>query len=631
MALPVYPEGSDFPAALNAAVARVNELKLQVIDPNGQIWFQTIDSGSGLPVQTSSVAAAHDHLNVEERIVFETPAPGRYIVRVAGIDVPMDPQPFALVVRGDLANCPAPVAPAAPTLSTPSANQVEISWSTVPGAAAYNVYRSYGPCPGGPWIPVALGVTTATTTDATVSGGVEYSYYVAASSDAAAACESPASACASVVPTGDCFLPPDFAGIASADSAGTGDCAVQLEWSAASPRCGNDVRYNVYRDTTAGFTPSPSNRIARCVGGTSYLDAAGLASGSTYRYVVRAEDATTAHGGPCRGGNEEANGAEAAAAPAGPPLLGTWTDDGGDTGTAKMSPGSPWALEPTGGNGGPGVYTAQSFEGVCADLVSPVITLGSPALGPLLSFETIHDLEYDPFGFFGAEGSLGQVEIATGPGFANWTRVPLTPGYPAFVDFPFNDCATTADFTTYFSGTNLSYSTYTASLGNWAGGDVRIRFHLSGDYFYPTGFWSVDDLSVTKAIVAGSCALAPAGPPPVPDGASVPGSPLTIGLSGPDTLLDWDAGTCSGAAAVNVYWGSLGDYSTFTGGACGLPASGSAELTIPDNVWILVVNTDGAGTDGSFSRDGAGNELTYAGSSTVCPAITQHVTNNGCP
>ncbi len=52
---------------------------------------------------------------------------------------------------------------------------------------------------------------------------------------------------------------------------------------------------------------------------------------------------------------------------------------------------------------------------------------------------------------------------------------------------------------------------------------------------------------------------------------------------------------------------------------------------MPDDSWFLVVATDGVSTDGSWSRDGAGNELDYAGASAVCPAITQHLANHACP
>src|SRR2546425_398529 len=210
---------------------------------------------------------------------------------------------------------PQPPTPGPPSLSTPAEHQVLISWNAVSGAAAYNVYRSRGSCPGGPWVPVATGATGPPVTDSGLSGGTPYSYYVASTSDAAARCESAPSPCASVVPTGDCTLASRFGGITAATSPGTSDCAVVLSWNPAVPYCGSDVRYNVYRATDPGFTPGPANRIARCVMGTRWTDSADLSSGATYYYAVRAEDATTGHGGSCRGGNEDAHLPRPAAVP----------------------------------------------------------------------------------------------------------------------------------------------------------------------------------------------------------------------------------------------------------------------------------------------------------------------------
>lgn len=622
---------SDFPAALNATATRVNELKLEVVDPSGQVWFQTLDATSGLPKATAVVSDPHDTLNVVEKIVFASPAAGRWVVRVRGIDVPWGPQPFALVVRGALADCPAPPAPASPTLTTPADHQVRVTWSPVAGATTYDVYRSFGSCPGSGWIPVASAVTGTTFLDTGVSGGAAYSYHVTAASDAAAACESPRSPCASVVPTGSCGLAPQFAGISSAASSGQPACAVNLSWSAASPFCQGDVRYNVYRGTTSDFTPSPANRIASCLTGTSFVDAVGLPSGASRWYVVRAEDASPGHGGPCRGGNEEQNLVRLSAAAFGPPVTGTWTDDAGDTGSAKLSAASPWTTAATGGNALPSVYTAASFAGACADLGTPALTLDDPGTGPQLTFSTWHDLEYDPFGeIFGREGSLGQVEVATGPGFSTWTRVPLTPTYPNFVDFPFNECTSTQAATTYFTGLRPTYTTYTGSLVNWAGGDVKLRFHLSGDYIYSGGSWWIDDLAVSQAIVPGACTTASAGPPPVPDGGAVEGQPMHASRSAGSVLVTWDAATCP-ATAVNIYYGALGSFASFTGAHCGLPSSGSATVALPGSVWFLVVATDGATTDGSHARRLDGTERTYAGTGSVCPAITAHVTSSGCP
>jgi hypothetical protein len=240
--------------------------------------------------------------------------------------------------------------------------------------------------------------------------------------------------------------------------------------------------------------------------------------------------------------------------------------------------------------------------------MSPTLTLDSPAQGPLLSFTARDTLTFDPLGFFGfaSEGSVGQVEIATGPNFSAWSRLPLAPDYPQPVDFTFTSCDTIQDGQTYFSDVH-PFATYTASLANWGGGDVRLRFRLSGDPLFPGGFWWVDDVQVTHTLVPGPCTSQPAGPPPIPDGASVPGQPLLVTTSGSNLVLSWDATQCP-PAAVNVYWGNLGNFSTFAGGFCGLAPSGSATITLAGNTWFLVAGTDGGSIDGSWSRDFFGNE-----------------------
>ena len=621
---------TDYPASLNAAIARVNELKLEVTDPSGTVWFQTLDAGTGLPVVTSNPGSPHDTRNVVERLTFDSPVAGRWIVRVRGIDVPWGPQPFALVVRGAVSDCAAPAPLAAPTLSIPANHQVLASWPAVNGAVAYNVYRSFGACPGSSWVRLAT-VSTPSFLDTTVSGGVTYSYYVAATSDESAACESPRSPCASVIPTGDCVLVPTFRGLTTAASTGLPACSVGLTWDAAHPYCLGDVRYNVYRGATSTFVPGPTNRIARCVIGTSFADSVGLAYGATRWYIVRAEDATTGHGGPCRAGNEDTNTVTVASSPDGPETVGTWSDDAGDTGSATMTAAAPWTVASTGGNAAPRAYTAASSDGVCADLATPETTLADPGQGPQLTFSTKHDLEYDPFGeIFGTEGSLGQAEIATGPSFGSWTRLPLSPNYPELVEFPFNDCPSTQSPTRYFTGNHLTYTNYTASLSNWAGGDVKIRFHLSGDHLYVGGNWWVDDVAITKALIPGACQSIAAGPPPIPDGGIVPGIPMRASRSGGSVLITWDVAQCP-AAAVNVYRGGIGSYGTFNGAVCNISPTGTATVALPDNVWFIVAATDGVSTDGSYGRTASGGELNYGGAGAACPGVTAHLTNNACP
>lgn len=117
--------------------------------------------------------------------------------------------------------------------------------------------------------------------------------------------------------------------------------------------------------------------------------------------------------------------------------------------------------------------------------------------------------------------------------------------------------------------------------------------------------------------------------PPVPNGASVPGSPVMAVKRGADVLVTWDASTCP-AVAINLYHGRLGDFANITSGTCDRAPAGSVVTLIPDDAWFLVAATDGAAADGSYGRDGAGAERALDGASKACAAITRHATNDTC-
>ena len=109
----------------------------------------------------------------------------------------------------------------------------------------------------------------------------------------------------------------------------------------------------------------------------------------------------------------------------------------------------------------------------------------------------------------------------------------------------------------------------------------------------------------------------------------MPGTPLQVSKSGDSLALSWDSTQCP-AAEVNVYYGTIGDYSGFTGGHCARAPTGSTTLDMPVNTWFLVTSTDGVDTDGSWSRDHTGAELSYAGAGAACPSISQHVSGGTC-
>lgn len=123
------------------------------------------------------------------------------------------------------------------------------------------------------------------------------------------------------------------------------------------------------------------------------------------------------------------------------------------------------------------------------------------------------------------------------------------------------------------------------------------------------------------------------GPPPIPDGGTVPGQPLAVSptgtLSSGPIDVTWDATRCP-YQAVDLYWGTFANKTAFTGGRCGLADNGEALVTVPDNVWFVMATTDGV-SDGSWARNASGMEMSYSGAGAVCPNIALHITSSYCP
>src|SRR3989441_321346 len=91
---------SDYPGAIGATKALVNDLDLEVTAPNGTVYrgnhFAPFAQGQSLP------GGNFDTTNVEEAVIVRTAAVGDWTVRVIGFNIPVGPQPFALVATGNL-------------------------------------------------------------------------------------------------------------------------------------------------------------------------------------------------------------------------------------------------------------------------------------------------------------------------------------------------------------------------------------------------------------------------------------------------------------------------------------------------------------------------------------------------
>ncbi len=472
-------------------------------------------------------------------------------------------------------------APTGVQLAKPGNNQVDVSWNTVAGAGSYKVYRKSGDCAStSPF--VAIKVVSAPTvslhdTDG-LAGQQTYSYQVAASDSSCASCTSPASACVSVVVDGPCLVTPDFAGLSTISAPAVNDCRLDLAWPAATPHCGGALTYNVYRGTTASFQPGPATLRATGVTGTGYMDGT-VASGTRYYYVVRAVDGY---------GNTDGNSKRLSEVPVGTLTPGTYTDDAGDTGTVKFSPGSiaayanTWAIRPNDGtNDATKLYVTTPSgnypDNACMGLESGTIFLGA---NPTLSFRSYYDMEQ------GWDGGYVDVSTEAG-GFSDWTKL-STINYPGIMAGPLGDPACGypgfADGQMVFTGTSQTgYQTFSGSLSAYANQRIRIRFLFSSDSSNDQTGWFIDDISVTDAKLPGPCntnlcsgVTCDDGNPcttdacnpgngqctftPLPPPAEV-GSSVILGKSGGSTAISWsDDGNPGsfdlyrGSRAVSAAW-----------------------------------------------------------------------------
>jgi len=95
---------TDPPAAMGADTALVNDLDLTVVSPGGAEYKGNVFSGAN-PGYSNSSGENYDRLNNVEGVKVISGhglATGTWEVRISGYNIPVDPQPFAIVVSGDL-------------------------------------------------------------------------------------------------------------------------------------------------------------------------------------------------------------------------------------------------------------------------------------------------------------------------------------------------------------------------------------------------------------------------------------------------------------------------------------------------------------------------------------------------
>lgn len=500
---------TDPPASLLSSKTLVNDLDLKVVSPSGQIYY-----GNNFQNGFSVAEGNPDSKNNLEMFYLENCEDGIWQIKVIGSDIKgtidypySDRQGFALTIVKEYGDAPQN-APSNITLSDSGNMGIKIEWDFVDGADSYSIYRieqsgeNFGK-------QSFIGQTSQNYFyDNKVQGGFSYTYFVRAVKNGF---EGPASEKKDITFSGNCTLYPSFEGVKDwQNDYSTDDCDIILSWESASSNCplGNEVSYNIYRETLPNFIPSSTNRIAKGVKTLSYKDC-NVPPNVTSYYIVRSEDSTTMNDGPANGGNEDKNLKWINATPFGnEESIGNLFDDGGDT-FSLLRMENPFTISSLYNHTPNGKYCySLSKEGepypnsTCASLNSFPVKIASQ--NSELSYYVKYNLEY------GWDGVV--VEISDDGGK---TFVPSIPNenYPSSFfltgDQPINSCHFPST-QGCFSGPQLNdsltdWQRFSHTLGNYVGKEVIVRWRFSSDPASQYEGFFLDDIEFKNVYVKSSC------------------------------------------------------------------------------------------------------------------------------
>jgi len=88
---------TDAPPEMSASKQLINNIDLEVYTPSGQLY-----SGNNFKNNYSQKGGTPDNTNVVEVVKIEAPTSGTWSIKLKGTQIPEGPQPYALVITGDL-------------------------------------------------------------------------------------------------------------------------------------------------------------------------------------------------------------------------------------------------------------------------------------------------------------------------------------------------------------------------------------------------------------------------------------------------------------------------------------------------------------------------------------------------
>lgn len=425
-----------------------------------------------------------------------------------------------------------PTVPGSLTATATADNRIDLSWGASSGSGVhhYNIYRSPRLCPGLTF--TKIGQTTGTETtfaDTTVVTGGSYAYKVTAA-DSGNSCETGFSNCDDAVAYGSCSLAPTFAGATSASANG---CFVRVAWSAGTSNCPSfpNVVYSVYRSTSSTFTPSAANRIASCVINTAYDDDT-VTAGTTYYYVVRAEDSSIGNGGPCNSGNEDANVVRVSVLATGSAVTSTLYADAFEAPNRPASnPDAYWIEQAQAGADHLSLSTCRSAStttsykwgntatcpGSYASSVTSNLTLGgngsvSPSINGIAITPALTNIRLRFRHYYSTESSWDGAALyysttgATGP----FTIVndSVTAGQPYILSGGYNGTLNIDGNHRAWMGSQTSFAQVVVNLDPLVGQTVWFRWRFVSDSVFNFEGYYLDDVTITGD-TAVSCATPP--------------------------------------------------------------------------------------------------------------------------
>ncbi len=300
---------TDTYAADGASVTLQNNLDLEVISPGGDTYHGNAfsagwsDSSATPSSDWDTDGNGYDDRNNVECVYIPAGAleAGTYTINIIGANVPTDAdfdgtndQDYALVIYNGVEDQNPPDFSGIDGVSDPGTGySLDLSWSAATDnedsyPITYNIYRSTSSGSQDFSSPVATytpsGVSpgdSITWSDSGLSAGTTY-YYVVRAQDSFGN-EETNTVERSGTPSDT--QPPTFSGLQSVINIGTGT-SLELSWDAAVD-ASTPITYYIFRSTTSGGQDFNSP-----VGSTTntYFNDTGLTEGTTYYYVVRAED-----------------------------------------------------------------------------------------------------------------------------------------------------------------------------------------------------------------------------------------------------------------------------------------------------------------------------------------------------